>query len=402
MTESRPIRTHAGRRRARIRPDVGLPAVAVLAALVLAAAAGTSSAKPLLRTKPIVVDTTADGPDTKPKDGVCKAKLLMLTKPGKSYCTLRAAIQTANLGPRGSYVIELPAGTFHLSVPGRNEDKAAKGDLDVLQANVTVVGKGPAKTTIDAGGTDRVFDVSAFAGLKIVDLRITGGTPGTHGPGSPYDLDYGGGVRVKGTLQLRNVLIENSSAEEGGAIEVGETGGAELSAVTLLHNVAGLGAGIAVRGNASLTNVTIAGNNATSTAGGAIVLNHGKATLLHVTIAGNTASGSSPSALDNSGTVMIRSSIVQGTCVLWKSGGHFPSPQRNVVESETCGDDPAVADAGLLSIGATGNVVPTIGLKPTSPAVDFAFPDTCPPVDARGVKRPQGAGCDAGAYELVP
>ena len=98
-------------------------------------------------TKTIVVNTTVDAPDANPKDGMCKAKFAMLTKPGKSYCSLRAAIQTANFGPRGSYLIKLPTGSFHLTVLGKNEGKAAKGDLDVLQADVTLVGQGPAKTT---------------------------------------------------------------------------------------------------------------------------------------------------------------------------------------------------------------------------------------------------------------
>jgi CSLREA domain-containing protein len=401
MTDSRPIRTHAGRRRARVRPEAGGLTVAVLVTLVLAAGAGASSTKPLSPTKTIVVDTTADGPDTKPKDGVCKAKLAMLTKPGKSYCSLRAAIQTVNFGPRGTYVIKLPAGTIHLSVKGREEGKAAKGDLNVLQEDVTVIGQGPAKTTIDGGGIDRVFDVSAFARLTVEDLHITGGSRNLHA-GYGTEKNFGGAIRAKGALVLRQVLIENSSATEGGAIEVGTTGGAELDGVTLLHDVADKGAGIAVRGHASLTNVTVAGNNAYYSPGGILV--YGKATLLHVTIAGNTENAAPPvaSAIENFGTVTMRSSVVDGTCDL-KPVDHFPSAQHDVVTSQSCGvDDPPVPDAGLLPIGATGNVVPTIGLKPTSPAVDFAFPDTCPPADARGVKRPQGAGCDAGAYELVP
>lgn len=364
-------------------------------AVALVLAGGTDARTSVTTT--IVVNTTADGPDANPKDGACKAKLPMLTKPGKIYCTLRAAVQTADFGPRGTYVIKLPAGTIHLSVKGRDEGKSAKGDLDVLQANVTVVGLGPAKTTIDGAGVDRIFDVSAFAGLKAKDLSITGGTL-TH---APYDKFFGGAIRVKGTLQLRSVLIENSSAEEGGAIEVDSTGGADLEGVTLVHNVAASGAGIVVRGNASLTNVTISGNNATFTGGGVRVLDHGKATLLHVTIAGNTAPGTQASAVSNGGTVTTRSSIVLGTCQQ-PPGAHFPSPQRNVVSDEDCADDAPVPDAGLLSLAANGNVVPTLGLAPSSPAVDFAFANTCPPVDARGVNRPQGAGCDAGAYELVP
>jgi CSLREA domain-containing protein len=370
-------------------PFAGAVVLAAVAALVLP---GATQAKGGATT--IVVDTTVDGPDVKPADGKCYAKLKMLSK---HHCTLRAAIQTADFGPRGTYVIKLPAGTFHLSVKGRDEGKAAKGDLDVLQANVTVVGLGPAKTTIDGAGVDRIFDVSAFAGLKAKDLSITGGALTQ----APYDKFFGGAIRVKGTLQLRSVLIENSSAEEGGAIEVDATGGADLEGVTLLHNVAASGAGIAVRGNASLTNVTIAGNNATFTGGGVWVFDHGKATLLHVTIAGNTAPGTQASAVSNGGIVTTRSSIVLGTCQQ-PPGAHFPSPQRNVVSDADCADDAPVPDAGLLSLAADGNVVPTLALAPSSPAVDFAFANTCPPVDARGVKRPQGAGCDAGAYELVP
>ena len=370
----------------RLRKTTALAAAAF--ALVLATG---SAAKPSA-TKTIVVDTFVDVADTKPVDGKCIGKLK--SKSGHR-CSLRAAIQTANYGPRGSYLVELPAGTFHLSAPGRDEEKAAKGDLDILQANVMLVGKGPAKTTIDGGGIDRVFDVSAFAGLTAQDLHITGGTlPKQAG----YDKFRGGAVRVKGTLQLRNVLVDNSSAGEGGAIVVDDTGGAVLEGLTLAHNVALSGAGIAVRGNASLTNVTIAGNNASSNGGGIEV--RGKASLLHVTIAGNTAPSIYGSAATFGGTYTMRSSIVTGTCQQ-PTGAHFPSAQHNVITDKYCGDDPPVADAGLLTLAAEGDAVPTLGLKPTSPAIDFAFSNTCPKVDARGVKRPQGAGCDSGAYELV-
>ncbi len=129
---------------------------------------------------------------------------------------------------------------------------------------------------------------------------------------------------------------------------------------------------------------------------------NGKATLLHVTVAGNTGPSISGPAISlaTGALLMMSSSIVTGTCSFPQTP-HFPHAQQNVLTSQTCGDDAPVPDAGLQSLSAQGNIVPTIALKPTSPAVDYAFPNTCPPVDARGVKRPQGAGCDAGAYELV-
>ena len=368
----------------------GLRSATALAATALALVVVGGSGARTSMTKTIVVDTFVDIADGKPADGVCIAKLKSKTG---HRCTLRAAIQTADYGPRGSYVIQLPAGTFHLSVPGGHEEKAAKGDLDVLQADVTLVGKGPAKTTIDGGGIDRVLDVSAFAGLTLKDLRITGGALSDSGSG-------GGALRVRGTLAAENVLIENNNASQvGGGIYVDKTGGVDLSRVTLTHNVAGIGAGLDVEGRVSMTNVTIVGNNASAEAGAIYVVPHGKASLLHVTIVGNT-NGPYHSSVEWEGVLTMRSSVVSDSCTPPKSA-HFPSPQHNVVTDKDCADDPPVPDAGLLPAAAAGNVVPTAALKPASPAVDFAFPNTCPKADARGVKRPQGAGCDSGAYELV-
>jgi CSLREA domain-containing protein len=368
--------------------------VAIAAAALLALALAGGSDAHTDATKTIVVNTAADGPDANPADGLCKAKFGMLTKPGAVYCSLRAAIQTANAGPRGTYVIQLPAGTLHLSVPGGFEEKAAKGDLDILQASLTLVGKGPAKTAIDGAGLDRVLDVSAFAGLILKDLRITGGTLKDSGSG-------GGAIRVRGTMSAENVLIENSTASQvGGGVLVDKTGGVDLKRVTIQHNVALVGGGVNVLGNVSMTNVTVVGNNAVTEAGGVMVWTGGKATLLHVTVAGNTSGPNHGTAIEWLGTLTMASSIVSGTCGTGP-GAHFPYPQRNVVTDKHCADDPPVADAGLLAPSASGNVVPTMALKPTSPAVDFAIAKSCPAVDARGVKRPQGAGCDSGAYELA-
>jgi CSLREA domain-containing protein len=363
----------------------------LMAALLALALAGGSAARTSV-TKTIVVTGLGDAPDPKPADGVCKVVALAKGGP-KSYCTLRAAIQTANFGPRGSYLIKLPAGTFHLAVPGKNEGKAAKGDLDVLQADVTLIGQGPAKTTIDGGGIDRVFDVSAFAGLTAKDLRITGGKAAG-----------GGAISVSGTLTLVNVLVENSTAQYGGGgLYVGTTGGVDLKQTTFSHNVGKIGAGVFLDGHLTMTNVTVSGNNATSDGGALHVGAHAKASLLHVTIAGNTATNYSAISVGGPlANISLRSSIVTGTCLPPQPpADHFPFPQRNVFTSASCGDDPPVGDAGLLAPAVQGNVVPTVALAPTSPAIDFAFADTCPKLDARGVKRPQGAGCDSGAYELV-
>ncbi len=368
--------------------------VVVIAAAALALVFASGSAARTSATTTIVVNTIADAVDTKPADGVCVAKI---KAKGGPRCSLRAAIQTANAGSRaGHYTIVLPAGTLHLAVAGRNEGKAAKGDLDVLQADLTVVGKGPAKTAIDAGGIDRVFDVSAFAHLSAQGLRITGGKTTQQASKE----GEGGALRVSGTLALENVLVDsNIAADNGGGLYVAPFGTADLKQVTFSHNVANDGAGVDAGGSVSMTNVTLSGNNAITTGGGIHVWK-GRADLVHVTVTGNTAPSTQASAISNGGALTLRSSIVAGTCQQ-PQGDHFPYPQRNVVTNKTCGDDPPVGDAGLLPLAASGNGLPTVGLKATSPAIDSAFSDTCPKVDARGVARPQGSGCDAGAYELI-
>jgi len=49
-----------------------------------------------------------------------------------------------------------------------------------------------------------------------------------------------------------------------------------------------------------------------------------------------------------------------------------------------------------------GGSTQTMALLPGSPAIDAGNNANCPVADQRGVTRPQGDGCDIGAYEYVP
>jgi CSLREA domain-containing protein len=50
---------------------------------------------------------------------------------------------------------------------------------------------------------------------------------------------------------------------------------------------------------------------------------------------------------------------------------------------------------------AASNGTFTRPLLPNSPAIDRADPALCPPIDQRGILRPQGSRCDIGAYEAA-
>ena len=65
------------------------------------------------------------------------------------------------------------------------------------------------------------------------------------------------------------------------------------------------------------------------------------------------------------------------------------------------GDQPATAPL-LGALDDNGGPTQTHALLGGSPAIDAAGAAACPATDQRGVSRPQGAACDAGAYEREP
>ncbi len=113
------------------------------------------------------VDSTTDAVDADPGDGLCAS--------AAGECTLRAAIQETNalLGPDS---IQVPEGTFTLTIPGADEDASSTGDLDVTD-DPTLAGEGRDVTVIDGNALDRrCCDVASDPQhLSIRSLSIRGG-----------------------------------------------------------------------------------------------------------------------------------------------------------------------------------------------------------------------------------
>jgi len=185
----------------------GLPAV--LLAMVLAGFAPMPA-----HAATFDVDTPFDGVDSDPGDGVCDSVVA-------EGCSLRAAIQEANalLGPD---TINLPAGTYLLTIAGPFEDEGATGDLDI-DDDLTIVGDGSDVTIIDGGSLDRVINVlfppepiEGFVGdiVDISGVTITGGEakefPAAGGSGGGPG---GGGIRNGGQLTLSDVNITSNTAD---------------------------------------------------------------------------------------------------------------------------------------------------------------------------------------------
>ena len=198
---------------------------------LLALTAGLASALAVRAADAATLQVAASAPDVLASDGTC---------------SLREAIINANHDaatwpdcPAGSGAdtIVLPAGTYVLAIPGTDEDAAATGDLDVLD-DLTLVGAGPALTTIDAAGLDRVFQVLGYGipgdeDVSIDGLTITGGV--TTGPG--------GGIRVdSASLSLRNTTVSGNSAGLGGGLSI-ISGSLQAKSVIISENNAGQGGG---------------------------------------------------------------------------------------------------------------------------------------------------------------
>lgn len=213
-----------------------MPALAALVAVQAAAATFT-------------VNETRDLDDRRPGDGACEATA------GVGDCSLRAAVREANAVP-GADVIEVPAGSWTLAIPGENEDAGATGDLDV-DDSLTIRGAGRAATILDAAGLDRVLDVMGSDSAMTVVVQGVTVRGGTHG-----------GVRALGpaSLVMRDCeLTGNSSPASGGAMY------AALAVVTLDGTV-------------------IRGNSAESRAG-AIRIHGGALILQRCEIEGNVVRG---------------------------------------------------------------------------------------------------------------
>lgn len=141
----------------------------------------------------------------------------------------------------------------------------------------------------------------------------------------------------------------------------------------------GIAGAIGFRGTGSLTNVTIAGNSS-SYAAGAIYLIPGS-TLIEQ---GSIIASNRASLDDNCAGVPLT------------DAGH------NIVYGEnTCPG--TSADPKLQALADNGGPTQTVRLSAGSPAIDAVPAGACTvATDQRGVSRPQGGACDAGAYEVAP
>lgn len=341
-----------------------------------------------------VVNSLGDGADSNAGDGVCAT--------AQGVCTLRAAIQQAKVSP-GSDVITVPAGTITVASP-----------LPV-DSPMSIAGAGAGATIIQGTGTGTLWVQNLTGEFVLQDLAIAGSTTSSIGfyqfQGAPKttltrvrlanNVVKSGGVTYGTVAVLAGELnlIDSSITDNTISVPTSQAIGAGLLAA---------GSGIKIR----VENSTIAGNVAEGQSGvyGGLHIGTGaEGSVRRSTIVGNSVQGVISSlgpTISNSGQLTIEDSVI-GEGV---ASGSQPADNciddkpitfigKNVISDESCGLANANRIVAPLGLGpATTNAKGTVSRVPAvgSAAIDVF---DCTGTDQRGVARPQGARCDAGAVE---
>jgi CSLREA domain-containing protein len=382
--------------------------------VLVCAAAIAASATALGADHTYTVNTTADGADANPGDGICATS--------GGACTLRAAVMESNHTVSGTVEIRVPANAqaYVLSIPPTTEFTETSGALRINR-DVSILGGGAAHTIIDGNGTDRVLEMDAFAGytevggagLVLSDLTMRNGS-------TTSDRGGGGIYTDISTLTVRRCVIASNSAAHGGGIAAHFSNLLTLDHSTVSGNMATAGPGGGI--DSSIVSIgvsTISGNTASTEGGGLYLAPNGSAgssSILYSTIAGNTAgssgfSGQGGGIFNSSTTITVTGSTLSGNSIVTNPfptiassdcAGTFGGGTNLVFTKSGCTITAAVGNPLLGPLQLNGGQLPTRALGTGSPAIDAGNPTSCAfndPGDERGAHRPAGAACDLGAYE---
>ncbi|MEI6047059.1 MAG: choice-of-anchor Q domain-containing protein, partial [Chloroflexota bacterium] len=278
-------------------------------------------------------------------------------------------------------------------------------ETQLVTKDLTLTNTGTGKLTISGNNLHQIFYVSPNIKLSLTNLTLTGGN--AEEGGAIYN--YGGTV-----LLSASSLYANTANNYGGAIYnygtvtdyfgkiISNSSTLELSNSSLYANTAHYGGAIYNKGDVKVTYATFLNNSVADPGNGGTFNN-------------------------NSGTFTLKNSLVQGDSAIC-SGNFSPTDGGYNLEVEatgnpTCGfsgTSSTITTAKLGTPGDNGGLTSTIALLPGSPAIDaipfsacnvpilgglspFApIESTAYTTDQRGITRPQGSGCDIGAFEFVP
>ena len=205
------------------------------------------------------VNSNSDQSDAVPGNGVCSVMA--------GLCTLRAAIQEANAFA-GADVIQIPAGTYTLSIAGAGEENATTGDLDIRD-DVTLEGAGSGVTILDGGALDRVLHMQpmnvATLSVTVRDVTIRNGAT-ADAPGAGILHADEGSLLVEDSTVSDDHVSGSTSNATGGGISSNGVGSLTIRRSLLTGNGAHRGAAIFHNGPLLIADSTVSSNTAAGSA----------------------------------------------------------------------------------------------------------------------------------------
>lgn len=258
---------------------------------------------------------------------------------GGTGVSLREAVLYASTND----VINLPAGTYTLTIPGGGNNDGKKGDLDVISKAITIAGAGATSTKIvasfpntESNTRDRVIDVLPGAALTLSGVTISGGSASTPG----------GGIRNQGTLSATAIVVSgNFSAVFAGNRVSGDSGGGIANAA----------------GTATIVNSTIKGNTAKVSGGGLFNATGATMTLYATTVANNVTTEQNGGGIANEGALNVANSTLSGNSANRSGGGIYNNGTATVtnatITGNICNADTRIAGNG----GGAFNNSPGVG-----------------------------------------
>jgi HYR domain len=276
-----------------------------------------------------------------------------------------------------------------------------------ISNNATGQGGGGGNASINGGAGGQSGDgagIASYGSLTMTGSTVSGNHTGIGGSGGgAVDSGNGGyrgsgaGIFLRGSATITNSLIENNS--------------------TYGENAWGGGISMPSGSTYALTNDTFAGNSAWR--GGALYAASDQVNVSQTTFTGNSAAAPSAgngvpgvAAMDYGATMTFSNTLMNqngspgtvdcniqlnGAAVTYKSLGGLMSDS-----ADYCGTNTAITNAKLGALASNGGPTQTEALQAGSPAINAGVAGLCAATDQRGVARPQGSGCDIGAYEYAP
>jgi len=283
-----------------------------------------------------------------------------------------AAVNASNNNIFGDTINLAPGGRYEFASAATSTNGPSA--LPSITSLITINGNGATLSRAAGAPAIRFFRVNLSGNLTINDLTLADGESDAHG---------GGALRVEsGQLTMSRCTLANNHAPNanGGAV-------------------------FAPNGKLTFTNCTLSGNTCDGS-GGALYCDNtgGRITLDCVTMNNNSAGANGGGIFVSDGATLnfAHSLLAAGGCAVFSATvndmGYNISDDGSCIAAATSFD----ADPMLEPLSDNGGSTFTHALPFDSPAVDAIPLDDCDAeFDQRGTERPNGNGCDIGAFEAI-